>query len=59
MDTEPPELEPAELIEHIELFLEPREEGEEGGVWNVTPPSVVLMSLRTCRRVNYYYGELR
>ena len=47
MDTEPPELEPAELIEHIELFLEPREDGEEGGVWNVTPPSVVLMSLRT------------
>ena len=56
---DPPLLEPAELIEHIELFLEPREEGEEGGVWNVTPPSVVLMSLRTCRKVDYYYGELR
>lgn len=44
---EPPELEPAELMEHMELFLLPRLEGEEGGVWNTTPPSVVFMSLRT------------
>ena len=47
MDTEPPLLEPAELMEHMELFLEPREEGEEGGVWKMTPPSLVLMSLST------------
>jgi hypothetical protein len=44
---EPPELEPAELMEHIELFLEPREEGEEGGVWNTTPPDTDLISMRT------------
>ena len=47
VDTEPPLLEPAELMEHMELFLEPREEGEEGGVWKMTPPSLVLMSLST------------
>ena len=47
MDTEPPLLEPAELMEHMELFLELREEGEEGGVWKMTPPSLVLMSLST------------
>ena len=44
---EPPELEPAELMEHMELFLLPRLEGDEGGVWKTTPPSVVFMSLRT------------
>ena len=49
---EPPELEPAELMEHMALFLEPREEGEEGGVWNTTPPDTDLMSLRTCGKKN-------
>jgi hypothetical protein len=44
---DPPELEPAELMEHMELFLEPREEGEEGGVWNTTPPDTDLISMRT------------
>ena len=33
---EPPLLEPAELMEHMELFLLPRLEGEEGGVWERT-----------------------
>ena len=46
---EPPLLDPAELMEHMELFLLPRLEGEEGGVWNMTPPSVVLMSVSTYR----------
>jgi hypothetical protein len=31
----------------MELFLEPREEGEEGGVWNTTPPDTDLISMRT------------
>jgi hypothetical protein len=48
---EPPELEPAELMEHMELFLEPSEEGEEGGVWNITPPDTDLMSLNTCQLI--------
>ena len=47
---EPPLLEPAELMEHMELFLLPRLEGEEGGVWNMTPPSADLMSLNTYRQ---------
>ena len=47
---DPPELLPAELMLHMELFLEPRLEGEEGGVWKTTPPSVVLMSVRTWRQ---------
>ena len=47
---DPPELEPAELMEHMELFLEPSEEGEEGGVWNTTPPDTDLISKRTCGR---------
>ena len=44
---DPPLEDPAELIEHMELFLDPRLEGEEGGVWNTTPPSVVLISFST------------
>ena len=43
------ELEPAEDIEHIELFLEPKDElfeGLEGGVWKVNPSD--FMSLITC-----------
>ena len=46
------ELEPAEDIEHIELFLEPKDElfeGLEGGVWKVNPSD--FMSLITCSDV--------
>ena len=46
------ELEPAEEIEHIELFLEPKDElfeGLEGGVWKVNPSD--FMSLITCSDV--------
>ena len=55
---EPPLLEPAELMEHMELFLLPRLEGEEGGVWNMTPPSADLMSLNTLRESDLLYGEI-
>ena len=51
---EPPLLEPAELMEHMELFLLPRLEGEEGGVWKITPPSADLMSLKTYRDSQHY-----
>ena len=51
---EPPELDPAELMEHMELFLLPRLEGEEGGVWKMTPPSADLMSLNTY--IDIYYS---
>ena len=55
---EPPLLEPAELMEHIELFLLPRLEGEEGGVWKMTPPSADLMSLNTYRDSQLLYGDM-
>ena len=55
---EPPLLEPAELMEHMELFLLPRLEGEEGGVWKMTPPSADLMSLNTYRDIHLLYGEV-
>ena len=55
---EPPLLEPAELMEHMELFLLPRLEGDEGGVWKITPPSADLMSLNTYIDSHLLYGEL-
>ena len=55
---EPPLLEPAELMEHMELFLLPRLEGEEGGVWKMTPPSADLMSLNTYRDSQLLYGDM-
>lgn len=55
---EPPLLEPAELMEHMELFLLPRLEGEEGGVWKMTPPSEDLMSLKTYRDSQLLYGDM-
>jgi len=38
---------PAELMEHMLLFLEPSEEGEEGGVWKTTAPPPVFTSVKT------------
>ena len=55
---EPPLLEPAELMEHMELFLLPRLEGEEGGVWKITPPSADLMSLKTYRDSQLLCGDV-
>ena len=55
---EPPLLEPAELMEHMELFLLPRLEGEDGGVWKMTPPSADLMSLNTYRDSHLLYGDV-
>ena len=38
---------PAEEIEHIELFRDPNEDGDEGGVWKVKLPSPLFVSLIT------------
>lgn len=37
-----------ELMEHMEDFLEPRLEGEDGGVWNDQPLSELFRSAMTC-----------
>lgn len=38
---------PAEDIEHIELLRDPRDDGEDGGVWKVKLPSPLFVSLIT------------
>lgn len=39
---------PAEEMEHMELFLDPREEeGEDGGVWKEKSPLFLAMSAMT------------
>jgi hypothetical protein len=38
---------PAEEIEHIELLRDPKDEGEDGGVWKVKLPSPLFVSLMT------------
>ena len=39
---------PADEMEHIELFRDPSDDGDDGGVWNVKLPSPLFVSLMTC-----------
>jgi hypothetical protein len=42
---------PADEMEHIELFRDPSDDGDDGGVWKVKFPSPLFVSLITWKNL--------